>query len=192
MAPGQNEGMPDLFGPDSLPPPLSLRARIFRALALPLMVIVFVSSIAPEADARRRRRSRTKRAAIVKEKNLYERLGGAKAVSGIVDEWLRLSLADARISAFFEKTTAQPDRLARLRRSLGDQVCEITDGPCRYKGGEMGKVHEGMGIAEDHFLAFSENLFKSMQKFSVPEREKNELLGRLGALRAEMLTGSDD
>lgn len=179
--------MPNSFGFDS-----SLRARIFRILVLPLIAIVLVSSVAPEAEARRRRRSRTKRAAIVNEKNLYERLGGAKAVSGIVDEWLRLSLADTRISAFFDKTTAQPERLARLRRSLGDQVCEIADGPCRYKGGEMSQVHEGMGIAEEHFLAFSENLFRSLQKFGVPEREKNELLGRLGALRAEMLTVSDD
>jgi hemoglobin len=105
----------------------------------------------------------------------------------IVDEWMRLNLADPRIASYFAKTTAKPERLQKLRRNLNEQMCELADGPCQYKGGDMKKVHDGMNLGEDQFVPFAENLFKSMQKHGVAEREKNEMLGRLGLVRSEIV-----
>jgi hemoglobin len=166
--------------------------RYFVLFSLLLSVILVISSFSFEAEARRRRRhSKKKKAPVINEKVLYERMGGTKAMNEIIDEWMRLNLADARIASYFAKTTAQPERLQRLRRNLNDQLCELADGPCQYKGGDMKKAHAGMNLSEDQFVPFAENLFRSMQKFGVAEREKNEMLGRLGALRAEF-TGAGD
>ena len=49
-----------------------------------------------------------------------------------------------------------------------------------------------MKADEDRFLAYAENLFKALQKMSVPEREKNEMLGRLGEARQELQSGESD
>jgi hemoglobin len=160
----------------------------FKQLSrLCLTVLLSLCTLSPVALARRRHHSRKKHAAIINEKHLYERLGGTKNVASIVDEWLRLSLADERISSFFAATTAKPERLAKFRRALTDQICEIADGPCQYNGPEMKKVHQDMHLEEEHFIAFADDLLKSLNKFSVGEREKNELLGRLGTMRAEIL-----
>lgn len=146
-----------------------------------------LGSFANDAEARRRRRS--KRAPIINEKKLYERMGGAQGVSDVVDEWVRQILADSRLSQSFETMTAKPEALKQFRRSLNDQICEIADGPCKYKGRDMKQAHLKLTITEEQFLAFSENLFRAMQKYNVPEREKNELLGRIGGLRGEIVSG---
>ena len=161
--------------------------RIFIWILLSTFIVGF---FADEADAARRRRRSRKRAQIINEKKLYERIGGTKTLSQIVDEWMRLNLADQRIAPFFATATAKPERLAKVRRNLSDQLCELADGPCSYKGAEMQKAHQGLAINEEQFLVFSENLFKSMQKYEVAEREKNEMLARLGEFRSDIVRES--
>jgi hemoglobin len=162
-----------------------------RKFVIFLLLFSVVSlSFSDDADARRkRRRSRAKKQKIINEKKLYERVGGEKGVALIVDEWLRISLADQRIAPAFAKVTEQPERLAKMRKGMNDQLCEMADGPCQYKGKDMAKAHAGMNVSDDQFLIFSEGLFKSMEKRDLPEREKNEMLARLGELRAEVVDG---
>ncbi len=154
-----------------------------RRIVLLLTLIAFtMTSFLDDADARRRRRrSRTKRAPIINEKKLYERIGGPKRMGEIVDEWVRLNLADARIAPAFAIFTAKPDKLTRERRGLTDHLCELADGPCKTKDAEELKLNEMQ------FLVFGDNLFKSMQKHEVPEREKNELLARLGETKGDFV-----
>lgn len=167
----------------------TLRPRVAKGLVFLLAVAVLLTSLSNDAEARRRKRhrkkSRSKRAAVINEKKLFERIGGTKVLNDVVDEWLRLSLADGRVSALFAVTTAKPESLAKWRRNLNEQLCDLSDGPCQYKGPDWYLVADGKPMQEDQSLAFAEDLFKSLQKFNVPEREKNELLGRLGALRSE-------
>lgn len=152
-----------------------------------LLICLIVTAFADESEARRRRRSR-KRPKIINEKKLYERIGGNKVVSNIVDEWMRINLGDNRISFYFKNLTSEPEKLARFRRQLSDQICVLSDGPCKSEnGGVLQKAHADLLANEDHFLIFADNLFRSMQKFDVAEREKNELLARLGEYRGEAI-----
>lgn len=166
---------------------VSFRVLFQHATLFFLAFVIVLTTFYDDAEARRRRRPKKKRAKIINEKKLFERIGGTKAVGEIVDEWVRLNLADSRLSASFKETTSSPDRLKKFRMSLNDQLCELADGPCRYRGADMKKAHAGMKISEAQFLAFAENLFRSMRKFNISEREKNEMLGRVGELKSEML-----
>ena len=70
------------------------------------------------------------------------------------------------------------DRLAALAPGLDvDQVCEASGGPCKYTGRSMKAAHAGMRITDAEFNALVEDLVKSLDKFKVPAKEKNELLG---------------
>jgi hemoglobin len=158
-----------------------------RFLTFILLISIVSTLFGNDAEARRRRHRKAKRPAIINEKKLYERIGGTKTLSSIVDEWMRLNLADQRIAPFFSKLTAQPEKLGKMRHNLNDQICELADGPCQYRGAEMKKAHKDLTINEEQFLVFSDNLFRSMQKFNVPEREKNELLARLSEVRSEIV-----
>ena len=150
------------------------------------------SLFSESAEARRRRRHRRpKRAKIINEKKLYERIGGINAINEIVDEWIRINLADQRVASSFVNVTAKPERLGRMRRHLGDQLCEIADGPCQYKGSEMKKAHAAMNIGDDQYLIVSDNLVRALQLKNIAEREKNELLARIGELRVDIVAPSE-
>jgi hemoglobin len=165
----------------------NIRRSLKNSAWLALVIALVLTSLADNAEARRRHRraKKAKKAPVINEKVLYERIGGQKAMNEIVDEWLRLDLADSRVSSQLGSFAAKPEKLQRLRHDLGDQLCELADGPCQYKGPDMKNGYAGIKLSESDFIAFSENLFKSMQKIGLQEREKNELLGRIGYARLE-------
>lgn len=125
------------------------------------------------------------------KKSLYSRLGGKKAISVIVDEFVANIAADNRINQMFAATTSDPKRLAKFKEKLVDQICQATGGPCKYKGKDMKTAHAGMQISEADFNALVEDLVAALDKFRVSETEKNELLGALGPMKGDIV-GSPD
>jgi hemoglobin len=122
-----------------------------------------------------------------KDKSLYDRLGGKKAISAVVDEFVGRVAADTRIKGFFAKTAADPQRLASFKKKLVDQICQASGGPCKYTGKDMKTAHQGMGISGDDFNALVEDLVGALNKFNVGEKEKNELLGALGPMKSDIV-----
>ena len=84
---------------------------------------------------------------------LYKSLGGKKAITAVVDDFVGRVAADNRINSFFKATAADPKRLAKFKKNLVDQICEAAGGPCKYKGKDMKTAHAGMGISGADFDA---------------------------------------
>lgn len=121
-------------------------------------------------------------AALAQEKSLYDRLGGESAISAVVDEFAKNVLADARINKKFAKSDAN-----RLVTNLKAFVCSATGGPQKYEGLSMKESHHNMGVTEGEFNALVEDLVKALDKFNVPAKEKNDLLGALGPLKPQIV-----
>jgi hemoglobin len=121
------------------------------------------------------------------KKPLYERLGGKKAIIAVVDEFVNIVAADGRINKFFAKTASDPKVLASFKGKLVDQICQGTGGPCKYKGKDMKSAHMGMGVSSADFGALVEDLIAALNKFNVPEAEKNELLSVLGPMKGDIV-----
>lgn len=117
------------------------------------------------------------------QKSLYERLGGKPAIQAVVDDFIGNVAADNRINGFFANTN-----IPRLNTMLVDQICQATGGPCKYQGRSMQAAHAGMGVSDAHFNALVEDLVKSLNKFNVPEKEKNELLTALAAMKGDIVS----
>ena len=115
--------------------------------------------------------------------SLYERLGGKSSITAEIDDFIGNVAGDTRINRRF----ANAD-IPRLKGRLADQVCEATGGPCKYTGASMRDAHTGMKITDAEFGALVEDLVKSLDKFKVPEKEKGELLGVLGPMKADIVT----
>lgn len=114
--------------------------------------------------------------------SLYDRLGGEAAIKAVVDEFVANVGADTRINAYF----ANAD-LDRLKGHLVNQIGQASGGPQVYTGRDMKTTHAGMGIDEPAFNALVEDLVKALDKFNVPEAEKNELLGVLGPMKSDIV-----
>ena len=126
-------------------------------------------------------------ASAASDKTLYQRLGGKKAITAVVDEFFGRVSADSRINGYFKNTASDPKRLAHFKLNLVDQICEASGGPCKYKGKDMKTAHAGMGITDMDFNALVEDLVGALDKFKVGAQEKNDLLGALGPMKKDIV-----
>ncbi|HPH65953.1 MAG TPA: group 1 truncated hemoglobin [Kofleriaceae bacterium] len=118
----------------------------------------------------------------VAEKSLFDRLGGKDAITTVVDMFVANIAADARINARF--TNAD---IPGLKGKMVDQICAATGGPCKYEGKDMKTAHTGMKLTEEEFSATVEDLTKALNDAKVGDKEKNELLGALGGMKADIV-----
>src|SRR5213593_2032120 len=126
------------------------------------------------------------------EPTLYERLRavdstgmtrqGRDAIGVVVESFVANLVTDTRVNARF-----QGKPLGKLTSSLADQICEASGGPCSYYGQDMKTTHQGMKITEAEWNATVEDLVKALDKHKVGEREKKELLGALGPMKADIV-----
>ncbi|HMG34367.1 MAG TPA: group 1 truncated hemoglobin [Blastocatellia bacterium] len=124
---------------------------------------------------------------LAKEKSLYSRLGGKKAITAVVDEFVSNVANDGRINKFFTATASDPKRLDGFKGKLVAQICQVSGGPCKYPGKDMKSAHKGMGITDADFNALVEDLVKALDKFNVGAQEKKELLGALGGMKGDIV-----
>lgn len=115
-------------------------------------------------------------------KSLFDRLGGLPAITAVTDEFIERVKADTRINGKFARSDGK-----RLRLHLIEQLCAATGGPCVYTGNSMTKAHKNMKVTEGEFNALVEDLVAALDKFNVPQQEKNELLGILGPLKGQIV-----
>ena len=116
------------------------------------------------------------------ERSLFERLGGAGAITAVVEDFRARCAADSRINAKFARTD-----IPRLDSMLIDQVSEATGGPAKYIGRDMKTAHTDMGVTAGEFNALVEDLVATLNKFDVGKAEQDELLGILGPLKTDIV-----
>ena len=118
------------------------------------------------------------------KKSLYDRLGGYDAIAAVVDDFITRLATDQRFQRFF--TGFSNDSKKRLRQHILDQFCAAAGGPCVYMGRDMKTTHTGLGITEDDWNASVKHLVATLDKFKVPEREKNEVLAAISGLKGDI------
>ena len=117
-----------------------------------------------------------------KQTSLYERLGGQQAIVAVVDDFVGNVAADNRINKYFGRTD-----IPHLKMELVAQICAGTGGPCKYTGKSMRDAHHGMGVTDADFSALVGDLTKTLDKFKVPAKEQQELLGILGPMKPDIV-----
>ena len=125
-------------------------------------------------------------AAPAASRTLYQRLGETPAITLVVEEFVGRTTTDPRIKERFFNTDA-----VNLKRLLVEFVCQATGGPCKYTGRDMVSSHAGMDLVDEEFNALVDNLSGALDKYKVPDREKNELLGALGPLKPQIVASPD-
>jgi len=121
----------------------------------------------------------------MKEKTLYQRLGGYDAIAAVSDDFIMQLGTGKRLKRFF--VGLSDDSKKKLRQHLVDFLCNLTGGPCLYHGRDMKTVHTGLGIDEDDWKEGVDALAATLEKFKVPEKEKNEVLTAFGTLKKDIV-----
>jgi len=124
-------------------------------------------------------------------KSLYDRLGGEKAITAVVDDFVNRAAADPKVN-FTRKGTdkewaATPENVAKLKKHLTQFIAMAAGGPQKYEGRAMRPVHTGMKITDAEFNAAAADLAASLDKFNVPKKEKDELLGVVAGTKGDIV-----
>jgi hemoglobin len=119
------------------------------------------------------------------EKSLYKRLGGYDAIAAVVDDFIGRLVNDPQLTRFF--TGASTNSKQRIRQLVVDQLCAATGGPCIYIGRDAKTAHAGLGITESDWQASVKHLVASLDKFKVPQKEKDEVLAAVSGLKRDIV-----
>ena len=114
---------------------------------------------------------------------LYAKLGGQAGMARIVDRAIPLYMADPRIKADFDNIN--PDH---LKTRMTDFLCQLTGGPCAYKGRSMAASHKGLHLREAEFNAVAEDLQTAMEQAGVPYWTQNRLMALLAPMERDIVT----
>ncbi|HZO88490.1 MAG TPA: group 1 truncated hemoglobin [Chthonomonadaceae bacterium] len=108
--------------------------------------------------------------------SLYDRLGGVYNIATVVDDLIDRLMNDPRLNANPRVNEAHhrvsPAGFKYLATEL---VCSATGGPQTYSGRSMGDLHRHLGITEEEWAAFMDDLEQTLKKFDVPQPEQEEL-----------------
>lgn len=137
-----------------------------------LMALVFTTLTLPLASCAHDRSQTT----------LYEDLGGQSTIVAVVDNFLYRIADDTEMVGFFANTN-----IDFFAASLASKLCEVSDGPCRYVGPPMDRAHQNMGLTDMHFNRLVEHLDAAMLEEGIALGTRNQLLGRLAPLYADVM-----
>ncbi len=119
------------------------------------------------------------------QKSLYQRLGGYDALAAVTDDFVGRLATDPQLSRFFAGHNKAG--LTRIRQHIIDFLCVATGGPCAYTGQDMKTAHTGLGITEDDWNITVKHLVATLDKFKVPDKEKNEVLTAVSSLKGDIV-----
>jgi len=117
--------------------------------------------------------------------SLYKRLGGYDAIAAVSDDFLGRLSSSPQLGRFFVGHST--DSIKRIRGDVVDFLCVATGGPCTYSGRDMKTSHTGLKITEDDWNVAVKNLVATLDKFKVPAKEKDEVLGAVSGLKSDIV-----
>ena len=119
------------------------------------------------------------------KKSLYARVGGYDALALVVDDFIKRLATDPKFAKFFSGFSA--DSQKRLRQHILDQFCKASGGPCEYLGRDMKTTHTGLGITEGEWDLAAKHLVAAMDKYKVPQAEKDELMAFVATQKKDIV-----
>lgn len=121
-------------------------------------------------------------AATPQKTTLYERIGGHAVLTIVVDETIEKVAHDPRTQRSFEGV-----KLKALKESIVSQLCDLSDGPCKYEGENMKNAHQDAKITEAEFELMVAALRDALSRHTAT-REKNELLRLLAPMKRDIVS----
>nr|WP_297356978.1 group 1 truncated hemoglobin [uncultured Caldimonas sp.] len=113
---------------------------------------------------------------------LYRALGEKPGLTRLMDDFVPRLFTDPRMQPFFEGVKQE-----QLKQQLIDQLCQVSGGPCVYKGADMRSAHGNMEITKADFNALVEVLQEAMAAQRIDFRIQNRLLARLAPMHRDIV-----
>ncbi|HEU0199452.1 MAG TPA: group 1 truncated hemoglobin [Burkholderiaceae bacterium] len=154
-------------------------STLFRVIGVPVVLalgaLISATSVAQQPAA-------------VAKPPLYERLGGLKSISLVVDDFIDRLVANKTLNKNPAIDAGRKSSPAPyLKVQVAQLVCEVTGGPCKYTGKDMKSSHAHLNISEKEWDVMAGEFKKSLNKFKVPAAEQSELFEIVGKTKPDIV-----
>ncbi len=136
------------------------------------------------------------------ESSLYERLGGAFAIAGVIDHFSDALVKNPIVGqgsenpALREWHTSSLERLPGLKFMRTLWVCNVAGGPFEFSATKPGstplgleEAHRALRISPEEFDEVAAELGRTLDFFKVPQPEQQEVLAAFSAHKGEVTEG---
>ena len=157
---------------------MTYRARLFAALAAGLIAAPGLAAADEQPVAPYTVSDANAGAAPIPGDAVYRALHERDGIERIVIDLLDRARADPRIADIFKASDME-----RLNRTLTEQICYISGGPCHYTGRDMKTAHHDLGLQNADLNALVEDLQLAMNDEKVAFHDQNRLLAKLAPMQ---------
>lgn len=151
--------------------------KILKKIAIACMAFVITTTIVPIATAQQ-----------AGTKPLYERLGGLKGITVVVDDFINRLVVNKQLNKNPAINAGRKSSPAPyLKFQVSQLICELSGGPCKYAGKAMKESHAHLNISEKEWGVMAKEFQKSLDKFKVPATEQKDLFDMVGKTKADIV-----
>ncbi len=118
----------------------------------------------------------------VDDDTLFSSMGGEAVLQNAVDRFGDIVQADDRINFTFANAN-----MPKFKHLLYEQLCQLSDGPCRYTGRDMRAAHAKLNLNKAEFNALAEDLYIALGSAGVPYRLQNKLMAKLAPMQRDIV-----
>lgn len=119
--------------------------------------------------------------------SLYERLGGEKGISSIVDDVVVAHANNPVIKARFLPYLEQPERLAVIKQHTIEFFSAGSGGDVAYTGKDMATTHRGMNISPAEYMAVVDDILMVLDKHKIDDQSKKDVLAICWSLKGMIM-----
>ena len=111
----------------------------------------------------------------VNEKSLFERIGGKETLKKFSNNFVDAMAASPKLIANPKVAEAMKRDLSKQKAGMAEYLCQISGGPCAYKGPSMKEAHKSLGITAEEWRAMGGLFIKTLRDLNVGKNERKEL-----------------
>jgi len=119
--------------------------------------------------------------------SLFERLGGTKGLTVIVDDVVETHMNNPAISTRFLPYKEQPEKLSVIKQHTVDFFSAGSGGPATYTGRDMPDAHTGMNISAAEYMHAMDDIMLVLDNHKIDEESKKDVLAILWSLKGMIM-----
>ena len=119
--------------------------------------------------------------------SLFDRLGGRAGIDTLVDDIVGLHMDNPVIRTRFRPYLETPEKLATVKRHLGDFLDSGSGGGAQYAGRSMPDAHRGMNVSEAEYMAAIDDILSALTTRGVDEATRKDVLAIAYSLKGDIL-----
>ena len=121
------------------------------------------------------------------EKSLFDRLGGIKGITTIVDDIVENHMSNRAVSARFLPLKENPQHFAEVRQHLITFLAAGSGGPVEYKGRDMSSSHKGMNISQGEYMYVIDDIMLALKKNNIDDQTQKDVLAITYTLKSDIV-----